>query len=60
MGKYLVQNRKDGGKWHTRWALDTEAQAFFYYASLNTFGVWRKRLLAPNGDVVISQYATRN
>lgn len=59
MGKFLVQQRQDHGKWETRWSLDSEAQAAFYYVSLNTWGKWRKRLLSPNGEVVASQYPTR-
>jgi hypothetical protein len=59
MEKYLVQQRKDRGKWHTRWSFDSEGEAAFYYVSLNTFGEWRKRLLAPNGEVLASQYPTR-
>lgn len=58
-GKWQVQQRKDHGAWHTRWALETETQAVLYYRGLNTFGKWRKRLVTPEGEVVASQYPTR-
>lgn len=52
---YLVQNRRRGGKWTTRWELANETQAVHYYISLNTFGNWRKRLVDPDGKVVARQ-----
>lgn len=55
MAGYKVQNRRRHGKWTTRWELPTEKQAALYYRSLNTFGDWRKRLLAPDGTVIARQ-----
>jgi len=59
MEKYLVQQRKDHGKWETRWSFEDQVQAEFHYVCLNTWGKWRKRLIGPDGNVIVSQYPTR-
>ena len=58
-GKLQVQERKDHSAWRTRWAFDDEDKAAFYYASLNTWGKWRKRLIGRDGEVLHSQYPTK-
>ena len=52
---YQVQVRKDHGKWTTRYSLETEGQAAFWYCGLNTFGPYRKRLVSPEGKVIARQ-----
>ena len=52
---YQVQVRKAHGKWTTRYSLDNEVQAAFYYRCLNTFGDYRKRLVSPDGKVLVRQ-----
>lgn len=58
-GRLQVQERKDHGAWRTRWVFDNEPQAFQYYAGLNTWGKWRKRLIGRDGKLLHSQYPTR-
>ena len=55
MERYLVQTRKVHGKWTTRYSLEGESQAIFYYRCLNTFGKYRKRLVHPDGNVLVRQ-----
>jgi hypothetical protein len=52
---FQIQVRKLHGKWQTRYTAETEGKAAFWYASLNTFGDYRKRLLDPTGKVVVRQ-----
>lgn len=54
MNVYLIQTRKRHGKWQTRYTVSSLGQAYLYYRSLNTFGDYRKRLVA-NGEIVAKQ-----
>lgn len=49
-----VQTRRRGGKWVTRYALETEGEASFWYRGLNTFGNYRKRVI-HDGKVIVTQ-----
>ena len=45
---YLIQVRKFGSAWDTRYKVEDLNSALHYYASLNTFGPYRKRFIQVN------------
>lgn len=47
---YVVQSRKRGDAWKTRWSFDDLNKALHSYMSLNTFGDYRKRFIEISED----------
>jgi hypothetical protein len=57
-GKWSVQVGKgDKGSFTERYCLDSENQAWFYYASINIGNGYKKRLVAPEGGIVARSYS---
>jgi hypothetical protein len=50
---YLIQQRKDHGKWRTKWSFHSASRAAFHYNCLNAHSGWHKRILdAKTGKVI--------
>lgn len=50
---YLIQLRRDHGKWRTKWAFHSPARAALYYNGQNAHSGWHKRIVdAKTGKVI--------
>jgi hypothetical protein len=52
---YLIQIRKDHGKWRTKWAFHSAARAALYYNGQNAHSGWHKRILDARDMSVIDR-----
>jgi hypothetical protein len=54
---WTVEVGKGKSAYETRYRLDTERQAIFYYNGVNIGNGYKKRLVNPNGEIVARQFS---